>query len=225
MFLCKNGVRIKMETVIAKRECTFQLPNVTKEDSGNYTCVYKQTSNTVTGVGKNSIFIQVKDFMMAQIFVNTPHVFEGDNVSVKCTNFKAKPQKGPHIYLCKNETGVQMNTAHEGDTSFTPRHVRKEDSGYYSCVYSIKKHLLSKVTLTIFKNSVIIEVKEQGKNTSSNHTSSQNTPSQTRIIWVTIPVIFLCIVGALSCFYKRRTFLSPIDITTADELIFLFKSK
>ncbi|XP_048086864.1 uncharacterized protein LOC125286140 [Alosa alosa] len=37
--------------------------------------------------------------------------------------------------------------------------------------------------------------------------SSQNTPlslSLTWIIWITIPVILLCVLGAVSCFYRRR---------------------
>ncbi|XP_062381267.1 uncharacterized protein LOC134069325 [Sardina pilchardus] len=150
-----------MEILTAERECTFKLPGVKKEDSGNYTCVYsedKQPVNTVSGVEKNAIFIQVTDFMMAQIFVKTPHVFEGDNVDVKCTHFNVKTPKILHVYLCKDGIGVSVAAAQTEEASFKLRQVSKEDSGNYSCVYSLKKHVTSSVTSTSFKNSVIIQV-------------------------------------------------------------------
>ncbi|XP_076148783.1 uncharacterized protein LOC143132844 [Alosa pseudoharengus] len=202
MYLCKNGVGIRMEILLNTQETTFKIPDVKKEDSGNYSCVYsevKHAANTLTAVGTNSIFIQVKDFMVAPIFVNTLHVVEGTNIDVKCSHFKTKTQKIVHVYLCKNGIGVSMEVAQAEEAIFTLRKVRREDSGNYSCVYSIKKHLPGNVTLTSFNNSVIIQVTE-----SKQDKSSQNTPFLTWIIWITIPVILLCVLGAVSCFYRRR---------------------
>ncbi|XP_062380931.1 uncharacterized protein LOC134069090 [Sardina pilchardus] len=207
MYLCQNGVIKRLEMLHKSEETTFTFPSVKKADSGNYSCVYsevKYTPNTATAVGNNSIFIQVKDFMMAQIFVETLNVSEGENMDVICTISKARTQKTLYMYLCKNGTGVDMTVAQAEGTKFTLKQVGGEDSGNYSCVYSIKKHLPGNVTLTSSENSIIIQVTVSPD--SKQEKSSQNTPSLTLkwIILVTIPVILLCVLGAVPCFYRSR---------------------
>lgn len=52
-----------MKIITSLKETAFSFPDVKKEDSGNYSCVYskvKHAVQTVTAVGQKSIFIQVK---------------------------------------------------------------------------------------------------------------------------------------------------------------------
>lgn len=62
MYLCKNGVGIGI-SMVSKEAVIFELPNVHKNDSGNYSCVYSKTKhsvNEVTTTVNNCVIIQVK---------------------------------------------------------------------------------------------------------------------------------------------------------------------
>lgn len=63
MYLCRDGDVAKIGIVTRSGNVVFTFPQVTSNFSGNYTCVYttvKGTSQAVSTVGHNSIFIQVK---------------------------------------------------------------------------------------------------------------------------------------------------------------------
>ncbi|KAL2077408.1 hypothetical protein ACEWY4_026912 [Coilia grayii] len=184
MYLCKNGVGIKMEVLTGPKETVFKLVDVGKNDSGNYSCVYsipRHSLDDVTGVGEKSIFIHVKDFGQANTFIRNSIVSEGGHVDMKCAAFETKTQKTLKMYLCKNGIGVSIQNEVSSEAHFTLTQVRREDSGNYSCVYSIKKHPTDSVRCTN-EHSVTLQVTE---NSSTKLTSL-----------IPIPVILLCGVGA-----------------------------
>ncbi|KAI4888516.1 hypothetical protein NFI96_025440 [Prochilodus magdalenae] len=64
MYLCKNGVGVRMGPLEQSDEHTFILRNISEQDSGNYSCVYspkKYTSNDVRASGQKTIQVQVTD--------------------------------------------------------------------------------------------------------------------------------------------------------------------
>lgn len=92
---------------------------------------------------------------MARIFVVNTNVVEGNNVDIICVVLEAKTHRNLHIYLCKNGIGVNMVVAQQEEAHFRLTQVRKEDSGNYSCVYSINKYYINNVTSTNEKSSII----------------------------------------------------------------------
>lgn len=103
-------------------------------------------------------FLYVLDFRVARIFLKETQVFEGDNVHVKCAVFD-NTHKSLHIYLCKNGIGVIMDATEQNEVLFTLRLVRREDSGNYSCVYSIKKYPPKHASST---NASLVIIQVQG---------------------------------------------------------------
>ncbi|KAI4899690.1 hypothetical protein NFI96_025337 [Prochilodus magdalenae] len=62
MYLCKNGVGVRMEPLGKRDEYTFILKNVAVRDSGSYSCVYslnKYSLNNVRASGQKTIQVQV----------------------------------------------------------------------------------------------------------------------------------------------------------------------
>ena len=90
---------------------------------------------------------------------------EGKTVDVKCsTTGSRKPLSKVYVYLCKNGIGMRVRELEKGedDTIFTIKDVEREDSGIYSCVYTIEKLKLSQVNATGV-NLVIIQVYRDGE--------------------------------------------------------------
>ncbi|KAI4883578.1 hypothetical protein NFI96_009970, partial [Prochilodus magdalenae] len=64
MYLCKNGVGLRMEPLEQRDEYTFILRNVSVQDSGNYSCVYsvnKYTRYNVSTSGHKTIQVKVTE--------------------------------------------------------------------------------------------------------------------------------------------------------------------
>lgn len=108
----------------------------------------------------------VLDFGVASIFVHEPRgsniahgriVPKGSDIDFKCAAFESKTQRPLHMYLCKNGIGIRMESFKGKEAHFTLKNVKREDSGSYSCVYSIKKKSINIVTSSK-KNSMIIQV-------------------------------------------------------------------
>ncbi|XP_036441330.1 uncharacterized protein LOC118818232 isoform X2 [Colossoma macropomum] len=62
MYLCKNGVGVRMELLVNEKEHGFILRNVSVLDSGNYSCVYslnKYPLRNLRALEQNSIQVQV----------------------------------------------------------------------------------------------------------------------------------------------------------------------
>lgn len=85
---------------------------------------------------------------MANISVRNTHVFQGDDMDVKCVVFEATTQNSLYMYLLKNGIGVRMEVIKGQEANFTLIEVSKEDSGDYSCVYSVRKFHPGNVTST-----------------------------------------------------------------------------
>ncbi|KAI4902970.1 hypothetical protein NFI96_028028 [Prochilodus magdalenae] len=83
----------------------------------------------------------------------------GNDVLLKCNTFdRGVSNSEIHMYLCKDGVGVMMEPlVNKDEYTFTLRRVTVMDSGNYSCVYSIKKHLARNVTAS-GKNSVYVQV-------------------------------------------------------------------
>ncbi|KAL2077407.1 hypothetical protein ACEWY4_026911 [Coilia grayii] len=160
MYLCKDGVGIKMENVTGSQEVVFDLPDVKKEDSGMYGCVCserRQKASEVTAVGKY-IIIHVNDFEVANVFITNPLITEGDSVDIVCFVPERKRQNTFHVYLCKDRFGVNILAVHgSGEAFFTLTQVKVEDSGNYNCLFSIKQHPYQRVTSTK-ENSMTLKV-------------------------------------------------------------------
>lgn len=63
MYLCKNGKKYRKKKRATSTETNFELTDVRKEDSGNYSCMYstyRHATQEETVVGQDSICILVK---------------------------------------------------------------------------------------------------------------------------------------------------------------------
>ncbi|CAB1339485.1 unnamed protein product, partial [Coregonus sp. 'balchen'] len=177
VYLCKNGVGIRIAALDNSEDVTiFTMKDVTKEDSGNYSCVYsrdKLLPRQLTSTGENLVVFKVdgewKEIYPAKIF-GPSNVTEGVKVHFKCsTTGIRRHQDNVNVYLCKNGVGIRIAALDnsEDDTIFIMKDVTKEDSGNYSCVYSRDKLLPSELkstgeNLVVFK--VDVEWKEGLKN-------------------------------------------------------------
>ncbi|KAI4876471.1 hypothetical protein NFI96_017398 [Prochilodus magdalenae] len=88
MYLCKNGVGVKMGPLEQRDEHTFILRNVSKQDSGNYSCVYsrnKYALKKVRAPAQKSIQVQVTELYQRQ----------GQRLSVKSTTTKSPELQNP----------------------------------------------------------------------------------------------------------------------------------
>ncbi|KAL2077409.1 hypothetical protein ACEWY4_026913 [Coilia grayii] len=163
MYLCKNGIGIRMEKFSGSNDVEFKLLQVTREDSGNYSCVYsagRHVAHEITAIGQKHVFLQVKEFLSAKMYVRNSIIFEGDSVSLVCTGIGTETHQTLHMYLCKNGIGVSTEVAQgkEG-VQFTLKRITRKDSGNYSCVYSFKKYHLVNIS-SINENSILVQVEE-----------------------------------------------------------------
>ncbi|XP_076148963.1 uncharacterized protein LOC143133051 [Alosa pseudoharengus] len=141
VYLCKNGVGIAMmesKTV----DTSFTVGNITKEHSGNYSCVFSRTKHhlgDVKGEGHNTISIKVIDSLYpAVIAVDDSRVRRGADVHFRCSSTDAPDTDVLHAYFCRNQTiiDIEMWDAQKKQASFHLRSVQEDDAGSYSCVVS-----------------------------------------------------------------------------------------
>ncbi|KAI4876469.1 hypothetical protein NFI96_017396, partial [Prochilodus magdalenae] len=198
MYLCKDGRGVMMEPLVNKDEYTFTLRKVTVQDSGSYSCVYsinKYPTKNVTASGQNSVYIHVTgiaktneqnsecvqlsddppDFRPAEIF-GPPRVKVGGNIQLKCNSFdKSESSDNLHMYLCKNGVGVMMEPlGKKDDYTFILRNVSVQDSGNYSCVYSLTKYTLKNVSTSGHK-TIQVQITDDSEHPQKNvSTNEQN---------------------------------------------------
>ncbi|XP_017542460.1 uncharacterized protein LOC108414153 isoform X2 [Pygocentrus nattereri] len=139
-YLCRDGIGIEKK-ISRERDVLFSIDGITKDFTGNYSCVYSKTEYSVEevrGQGFESIFITVNDsFIPANITLPEISVKEGADVDFKCTSSKLpdNDQNNIYAYLCKNGTVIQLNiwNTEKMETIFTLKKVSKTDSGSYAC--------------------------------------------------------------------------------------------
>ncbi|KAI4883579.1 hypothetical protein NFI96_009972 [Prochilodus magdalenae] len=162
MYLCKNGVGVKMELLEDKDEYTFILRNVSVLDSGRYSCVYslnKHLPNNVRTSGHKSIQVQVTGVKSAMIRSGRTMVKKGEGIELTCNTSESEQPALLHLYICKDGLGKISGTVYNQTlTRFYIKDVNLEDSGVYSCVYSAEQYDISVVNDTERENSILIQV-------------------------------------------------------------------
>ncbi|XP_066540398.1 immunoglobulin superfamily member 1-like [Hoplias malabaricus] len=164
VYLCKNGVGVKMEPCGKKENHTFILTNVSVQDSGNYSCVYSLKEfplNAITASGERSIYVQVTGFHLvktADIHCDETTVKKGENIEVICS-IPEYEESALHVYICKDGFGKNLQSLqNQSHVQFTFENVNLEDSGIYTCVYSAEKYDVSEVNDMKRVNSISIQV-------------------------------------------------------------------
>ncbi|KAI4883584.1 hypothetical protein NFI96_033204, partial [Prochilodus magdalenae] len=160
MYLCKNGVGVRMELLDNQLDHVFLLSNVSVLDSGTYTCVYslnKQSLRNVSPRGNSSVHVQVtddsSDTRPAHIVGDTA-VKAGEKIELQCSiSDREATTNQLHMYLCKDRAGVRMEMPGEDDShTFILKNVTVLESGNYSCVYSFKEHPLDNVCISALQS-------------------------------------------------------------------------
>ncbi|XP_047678544.1 basement membrane-specific heparan sulfate proteoglycan core protein-like [Tachysurus fulvidraco] len=145
VYLCVNGIgNSKKQVNCSNRNISTTFHLIVSENSVNYSCVYSVSNYNVSEVrntGENSIFVHGGDFshiMPANIILRKV----GQNLDLKCSIPGLKAEfKQIHMYLCKNGDGLRMKLLRDkNEHIFILNKVSEEDSGIYSCVYSLQKH-------------------------------------------------------------------------------------
>lgn len=104
----------------------------------------------------------VTDIFPARILARQKTLRENSDLYVTCSTLVAKRHRMVYVYLCKDGHGIkrQMQKQDQDDSTFTISSVGLHHSGSYSCVYSIKLYLPSKVAK---RGSNIIQILVIGK--------------------------------------------------------------
>lgn len=96
-----------------------------------------------------SLFQQfnVTDIFPARILAQQKTISENSDLHVTCSTFGSKKATTVHVYLCKDDIGIteKIQKPDQTDTTFILSRVGLNQSGSYSCVYSVRNHSLSKV--------------------------------------------------------------------------------
>ncbi|KAL7878409.1 hypothetical protein AOLI_G00093830 [Acnodon oligacanthus] len=166
-YLCRNGIGIEKKKS-RERDVVFSIDGITRDFTGNYSCVYSKTEynvEEVRGRGFESIFITVNDsFIPANITLPETSVKEGSDVDFKCTSSKLpdNDQNNIYAYLCKNGTVIQVNiwNTEKRETVFTLKTVSKRDAGSYACglmadiqpIPKTRVHGINKANLRVTEN-------------------------------------------------------------------------
>ncbi|XP_031671891.1 uncharacterized protein LOC109872900 isoform X1 [Oncorhynchus kisutch] len=172
VYLCKNGVGIRIAKLEkGENDAIFTMKDVTREDSGNYSCVYtrdKPVPSHLQSTGENLIVFHVdgewKEIYPAKIF-GLSNVTEGVNVNFICSITGIRgPEDKLNVYLCKNGVGIRIAKLEKGkdDAIFTMKDVTREDSGNYSCVYTRDKPVPSHLKST-GENLIVFHVDGEWK--------------------------------------------------------------
>ncbi|XP_078017317.1 uncharacterized protein LOC144458587 isoform X2 [Epinephelus lanceolatus] len=95
----------------------------------------------------NQVTSQTKDVFPARILAQQKTISETSDLYVTCSTYTFKKQSIVYVYLCKNGllTDKKLQKEDQYDSTFTIQRVGPHHSGNYSCVYSTKNDLLSRV--------------------------------------------------------------------------------
>ncbi|XP_038556406.1 uncharacterized protein LOC119889691 isoform X2 [Micropterus salmoides] len=99
------------------------------------------------GAIANQVTSQTNDIFPARILAQQKTISENSDLYVTCSTFGSKKATTVHVYLCKDDIGIteKIQKPDQTDTTFILSRVGLNQSGSYSCVYSVRNHSLSKV--------------------------------------------------------------------------------
>ncbi|XP_048087738.1 uncharacterized protein LOC125286589 isoform X2 [Alosa alosa] len=161
VYLCKNGVGIERASTNID-DSIFQIKCVTKEDAGNYSCMFSKTKwhpSEVKGEGESPISIEVTDRVYPAAIAAKSIVRSGAGVDLSCSSTDALDTSVLLAYLCRNHTiiDVQMWNSQKKQAGFHLKTVQGGNTDSYSCVLSERP--LAAVGLDICgMNSVFLPV-------------------------------------------------------------------
>nr|XP_023675510.1 uncharacterized protein LOC111848041 isoform X7 [Paramormyrops kingsleyae] len=163
IYLCKNGIGVRRQLHNNFCENKIILKNVTKHDTGNYSCVFSKSMykpSEVQRKGDNSVFFRViDDFIPANIAVRDDSVREGDDVVLRCTlqDVQMLYSSTSFAYLSKDGVPEQLQTwnTEKNEAKFTIKSITKENNGNYSCVL-FKSGLLTSTSMKLYGNNTVL---------------------------------------------------------------------
>ncbi|KAI4902627.1 hypothetical protein NFI96_008878 [Prochilodus magdalenae] len=160
------------------------------------------------------------DFQSAKIFAN-PHVEVGGNIKLKCHIFDgSKSSDHVYMYLCKNGVGVTMEPlGKRNEHTFILRNISVQDSGNYSCVYSLNKYSLNNVRASGQK-TVQVQVTElfqrQGQSGQDDNTGPCDRGASERVTQAVNREESLDDVCAYATIPHPKAKRRPVDVCNAD---------
>ncbi|XP_076147762.1 uncharacterized protein LOC143132250 [Alosa pseudoharengus] len=146
MYLCKDGVGIRMQILMQENVPSFALDNFTSMDSGKYSCVHstkKVPPKDVHSTGKNSVVIKLHDsgfhaIHPATISEENTVLTEGGILQLQCQITEREYHDHLVFHLSKNGVGIPVTPERNNNNShavFMIRNITTKDSGNYSCVF------------------------------------------------------------------------------------------
>ncbi|KAF5908675.1 immunoglobulin superfamily member 1-like [Clarias magur] len=164
IYLCRNGIGIDRKSTCG--DVTFSIDDPTKDNTGNYSClfsVHNYNYTVVKGNGMNPIVITVNDsFMPAEIASPQTSVKTGSDVEFQCKSLdmpsETDQKRNIYAYLSKNSTVIQMTIwdSVKNQARFTLKEVTMQDAGTYICFlmsdqrpFPKKVHSINEVNLHV----------------------------------------------------------------------------
>ncbi|KAG7332988.1 hypothetical protein KOW79_003123 [Hemibagrus wyckioides] len=198
MYLFKHGETVVLQAINATTEydTVFTLTNITVEHSGCYTCLYSEEDLRVSrtnATGHNSVSLEV----LSKILPGKIEITEkGETLKLTCTFTKIPNCAQVYVYLTFNGIGnskKQVICSHTTISTTFQLIFSKENSGNYSCVYSVSNYSLS-------------EVRNTGENTIfvKEHEATTIPLSLIIGVLVAVSVVLLALFG----FYRYQDILS-----------------
>ncbi|XP_033972066.1 uncharacterized protein LOC117471293 isoform X2 [Trematomus bernacchii] len=102
----------------------------------------------IEGALANQVTSQTNDISSAKILAQQKTISENSDLYLTCSAFGKKKQISVTVYLCKGDLWIdkKLQKQDQNDTTFTIQRVGLHHSGNYSCVYSTRGDLPTKVT-------------------------------------------------------------------------------
>ncbi|XP_062380238.1 T-cell-interacting, activating receptor on myeloid cells protein 1-like [Sardina pilchardus] len=141
MYLCKDGVGIRMQMLIEENFTSFAVNNFTSMDSGEYTCVYSTTKmqpKDMNTTGKELVVIKLHEVPPATISGENTELTVGDILQLQCQITEREYREHLVFHLYKNGVGIPETPERNSNNThavFMIRNITTRDSGIYSCLF------------------------------------------------------------------------------------------
>ncbi|PIO13330.1 hypothetical protein AB205_0043960, partial [Aquarana catesbeiana] len=110
---------------------TYRVQSAHLEDSGNYTCEVRTTSDTVRKMS-DGLYIQIHEISAPEIKVTPSRVIEGGEMTVRCDTRLDPLRGGTELHFAFYRDGRSVQGYDVSDT-YRVRSSQLEDSGNYTC--------------------------------------------------------------------------------------------